>query len=197
MDLNYSTVNIFPVPIHQFDLNGFSEVQDRLIQYAYSLKRIDSGNIISNRGGWQSKKFLLSEETNYLQTFLTNCLANFPYIDKCVDLDVEAWVNINTPDSYNMPHTHPNCDLAGVFWIKCPIDCGDIVFENPCNFQTHNEVDSYTEEFRSKNKYYHDINFEPVEGRMLVFPSHLQHFVEKNESSEDRISTSFNICLEE
>ena len=53
MDLNYSTVNIFPVPIHQFDLNGFSEVQDRLIQYAYSLKRIDSGNIISNRGGWQ------------------------------------------------------------------------------------------------------------------------------------------------
>ena len=45
-----------------------------------------------------------------------------------------------------MPHTHPNCDLAGVFWIKCPKDCGDIVFENPCNFQTHNEVDSYTEE---------------------------------------------------
>ena len=42
-----------------------------------------------------------------------------------------------------------------------------------------------------------NINFEPIEGRMLVFPSHLQNLVEKNKSSEDRISTSFNICLEE
>ena len=36
MDLNYSTINLFPVPIHQFDVNGFSEIQDKLIDYAYN-----------------------------------------------------------------------------------------------------------------------------------------------------------------
>ena len=34
--------------------------------------------------------------------------------------------------------------------------------------------------------------YEPIEGRMLVFPSHL-NLVDPNESSEDRISVSFNV----
>ena len=33
------------------------------------------------------------------------------------------------------------------------------------------------------------------EGRILVFPAHLNHHVEPNESNEDRISVSFNIQL--
>ena len=41
MDLNYRTNLLFPVPIHQFDVNGFSEIQDKLIDYAYDLKKRD------------------------------------------------------------------------------------------------------------------------------------------------------------
>ena len=37
--------------------------------------------------------------------------------------------------------------------------------------------------------------FPPTEGRILIFPSSLEHEVEKNKSSEDRISYSFNIKL--
>ena len=43
MDLNYKVTNIFPVPIHQFDVNGFGEIQDELIDYAYNLKKEDKG----------------------------------------------------------------------------------------------------------------------------------------------------------
>ena len=32
MDLNYNIINLFPVPIHQFDVNGFSEIKDELIK---------------------------------------------------------------------------------------------------------------------------------------------------------------------
>ena len=39
MDLNYSTRNIFPVPIHIFDVNGFDGVKNDLIDYAYNLKK--------------------------------------------------------------------------------------------------------------------------------------------------------------
>jgi len=39
-------------------------------------------------------------------------------------------------------------------------------------------------------------NFVPHEGRILIFPSSLEHHVEENKSNEDRISYSFNIVLE-
>ena len=37
--------------------------------------------------------------------------------------------------------------------------------------------------------------FTPKEGRILIFPSDLEHEVKENKSDEDRISYSFNIKL--
>ena len=37
--------------------------------------------------------------------------------------------------------------------------------------------------------------FPPTEGRILIFPSNLDHEVKENKSDEDRISYSFNITL--
>ena len=33
----------------------------------------------------------------------------------------------------------------------------------------------------------------PQEGLLVLFPSYIEHFVEPNQSSEDRISISFNL----
>ena len=56
MDLNYKTNLIFPIPIHQFDVNGFSKIKDELIDYVYDCKKKDpKGVSLSNRGGWQSE----------------------------------------------------------------------------------------------------------------------------------------------
>ena len=49
--------------------------------------------------------------------------------------------------------------------------------------------------FKNSNNYFHTYYFLPTEGRMLLFPSHLQHEVFENKSNEDRISVSFNINL--
>ena len=196
MDLNYNTVNIFPVPIHQFDVNGFSEIQDKLIHYAYQFKDKDpDGVIYSNKGGWQSPNFDIKDENDLLHSFLINCLSNFPNIDKSINFDVDAWININKPGDYNTKHHHPNCHLSGVLWVKAPEECGRIQFQSPVEFQTYTEVQSYTEEFKNSNNYFHTYYFSPIEGRILVFPSHLQHEVLENKSNEDRISVSFNIDL--
>ena len=198
MDLNYKTNLIFPVPIHQFDVNGFGEIQNELIDYVYKMREKDPiGHTISNRRGWQSSCFSIDNEDDVLQSFLTNCLAEFPPIKKSVKLFVSAWVNINPPEAFNMKHNHPTSDLSGVLWLKCQKDCGNIVFESPRSFATHREIDSYTEDFKKDNNYFHSFQFNPVAGRLIVFPSHLEHHVDFNESLEDRISVSFNIRLEE
>ena len=48
---------------YQFDVNGFSEIQNELIDYAYDYKKKDPiGVSLSNRGGWQSEGFNIINE---------------------------------------------------------------------------------------------------------------------------------------
>ena len=85
MDLNYKINLIFPVPVHQFDVNGFSEIQDELIDYAYDLKKREpEGVSISNYGGWQSPDFIVNNENDVLQSFLSKCLGKFPTIKESI-----------------------------------------------------------------------------------------------------------------
>ena len=85
MDLNYRTVNLFPTIIHQFDVNGFDEIQNQLIDYAYQFKNKNPEGVkISNNGGWQSPNFDVNDENDLLQSFIINCLSNFPNIDKSI-----------------------------------------------------------------------------------------------------------------
>ena len=197
MDLNYKTVSIFPVPIHRFDVNGFDEIQDELIDYVYKIKEKEPvGLVISNRGGWQSKPFNINNEADPLHKFLIDSIGGFHVIKKEVNFVIDAWVNINEPNSYNIKHDHPTANLSGVLWIKCPKACGDIVFESPVSYQTHEEVESYTDQFKNAFNYHHSFYFTATAGTILVFPSHINHLVKENKSQEDRISVSFNIRLE-
>ena len=107
----------------------------------------------------------------------------------------DSWVNINPPLSSNVKHCHPNCDIAGVLWIKIPKNSGDIVFHSPYNYISYNEMICYTREFQEKGKYFHDYKFSAREGNLLLFPAHIEHKVGENNSDEDRISVSFNLKL--
>ena len=97
--------------------------------------------------------------------------------------------------NYNIKHNHPGVDLAGALWIKCPEDCGVIVFDSPTGFQSHNEINSYNDNFKNQNNLFHSYQFNPTEGKILIYPGHLNHHVKENKSKEDRISVSFNIRL--
>ena len=197
MNLSYSNINLFPSVIHQFDVNGFNEIQDELIDFVYNMREKDPvGHTISNRRGWQSSCFSIDNEDDVLKKFLTNCLAEFPPIKKSVRLFVSAWVTINPPEAFNMKHNHPTSDLSGVLWIKSQKDCGNIIFDSPRSFATHQEIECYNEDFKENNNYFHSFSFNPIAGRLIVFPSHLEHHVDFNESEEDRISVSFNIRLQ-
>ena len=194
MDLSYSTLFIFPIPIHYFDVNEFSKIQNQLIDYCYNLREKDPvGNIISNRGGWQSHPFKVENHNDILHNFLIKSLTNFPNIKKDVKFSVTAWININGNGDFNLTHCHPTSTLSSVLWIKCPDNCGDIEFVSPYQYSAFEEVDSYIDDFKKNNLLDHNVYINSKEGKMIVFPSHLHHLVNPNKSQEDRISVSFNI----
>ena len=192
--LNYESFSLFPSIVQALEIEDFDNKE--LVKAAYELKDRDEGVRKSNKGGWHSTVFQVSQRDNPINQILIDMIGSFPNMKKDWkrDLYLHAWVNINGPGSFNVIHIHPGCQLSGVFWVKYPKNSGDISFRNPHEFIYHRLLTrGYEDEFKEQtnNKAYHRIK--PQEGTMLMFPSSLEHGVDENKSTEDRISVSFNI----
>ena len=104
-----------------------------------------------------------------------------------------AWVNFMRAREFNPPHTHPNCDLSSVLFIKIPEALkeehkkhsntgpgpGSLSF-------TYGEIQSHGISSRF---------FFPEEGDLFIFPATLTHFVTPFMSEVERISMSANFKL--
>ena len=196
MDLNYKTVNLFPSSIHSLGIDNFNDYKDQLIKETYQEKDENpTGRKISNYGGWQSDQININHcKSETLKDIIVDSVSKLPILGN-VSMIIEGWKNINEPNNFNIKHNHPRSDLSGVLWIKTPKNCGNLVFTSPQFFDKFQELYSYNDEFQLKSNAYMTYYFVPKECRILIFPSSLEHEVEKNKSSEDRISYSFNIKL--
>ena len=196
MDLNYKLTNIFPSSIHSLGIDNFDDYRGKLIEEIYQERDEDPvGRKISNRGGWQSNQMTIQKDrSELLKEIITNSVSKLPILEG-VYAAVEGWKNINEPGNFNVKHNHPRSNLSGVLWIKTPKNSGNLVFTSPNLFNRYEELDSYTKEFKYNSNSYMTYYFRPMEGRLLIFPSSLEHEVKENKSNEDRISFSFNVQL--
>ena len=197
MDLNYKTVNLFPSSIHSLGINDFDNYKDQLVKEIYQERDENPiGRKISNRGGWQSNQININHcKSETLKEIIIRSLCQLEPIFKNVSMNVQGWMNINGPGNFNVKHDHPRSNLSGVLWIKTPKNSGNLVFTSPQLFNKFEELYNYRDEFKYDTKSYMTYYFTPTEGRILLFPSSLEHEVEENKSNEDRISYSFNIEL--
>ena len=91
------------------------------------------------------------------------------------------WANINPTYSYNKTHTHPNSMWSGVYYIKVPKNSGKLFLEDPRpgpNTHMPRRVDNLPEQL------WRVCAYEPVEGRMIFFPSWLPHGVDINMNTD-------------
>ena len=197
MNLNYRTIPLFPSCVHLLDIDNFENHRDQLVKEIYEDRDNDPiGNKLSNRGGWQSIPYRIEKSrSQLLKKIITDSLMIFEPMAKKGVMAVEGWTNINRQGDLNVRHNHPNCHLSGVLWIKIPDASSKIKFTNPMLFQRWQELEHYTSEFKTDWNVFPTFNFTPREGRLMLFPSDLDHEVLQNESEEDRISYSFNINI--
>ena len=114
-NVEYDVVKMFSVPLHTMYIKDFDKKKEELIDYVYNLKSKQSGRNATNRGGWQSSVFPV-KGGDVLQDLILNLVSNIPSFrtDCKIETKCQAWVNINSPSSYNIKHCHPCSDLAGV-----------------------------------------------------------------------------------
>ena len=153
----------------------------------------DSGVKKTNRNGWHSttemhKMPVYQPLVNELFVMI-NDIWKEERIDRAPVLG-NMWANINPPGGYNAPHVHPNSLFSGVYYIKSLKNSGRLSCIDP---RPGVQLNMPTRKKGELPKYlWREVNLEPKEGRIIMFPYYLWHSVEPNKSNDIRISVSFN-----
>jgi uncharacterized protein (TIGR02466 family) len=168
--------------------------------FCYRCEKEDpKGRVISNIGGWQSKDLSYKDinEPEMLKLFeiiknrFVELTKNFNLINpEKMDID-NFWININKKNNTNVIHNHIHSIFTIVYYVKVPLNSGKIIFSRPSILYyekcIENDIIEKYNEFNSSTYAY-----EPKEGDLIMFPAWLEHFVESNNTNEDRISIAFN-----
>ena len=188
----------FPVPVFEQKLENYKELNPQLENFIYDLKKNNpEGQKRSNAGGWHSPFFninesepvkkLISSFTKSLPEIMTEHMGWRINKDKITILDM--WSVVNKKNTFNVQHSHPNSLLSAAYYVKAKKNSGNIKFFDPKEMKTmyHPPIKKFNEISAEI------IKIEPEEGKLLLFPSYLNHAVEENLSDEDRIVISFNL----
>ena len=182
----------FPTPIYIADIKH-PTLNQELEKDITAWANKDKGITRTNVQGWHSS---------------TN-MANLPEYKKLVDMlyacqktiyDQEyyesepvlgnMWANVNPPGCMNRAHQHPNSLWSGVYYIKAPKNSGDLKIDDPRSSAAM--CRPRQKEGEKPSRLFREIQYEPIAGRCIMFPSWLMHCVDPNESNDIRISVSFN-----
>ena len=183
----------FPTPIYIKDLPNPDQVNQYLEEQILKWSHQDKGVLKTNAGGWHSTTDMnKKEEYNVLtrelftmqeEIFAKEHLTPNPVLGN-------MWANVNYPGGYNRPHLHPNSLFSGVYWIKTPFKSGNLMLYEPRGGAQ--VLMPNRKEGELPSRLWREIQYEPVAGRIIMFPAWLWHEVKPNESNNTRISVSFN-----
>ena len=197
---NLEILKLFTEPVFKYKFDDYQELNNQLSEYIYELRENDKEGLKrSNKGGWHSQNFLLTDINSIqykfgvkLQEYIINAFQNFGWKVENKNIRIsEMWAIINKKDDFNVLHTHPNCYLSSAYYVKAGKNCGKFEIENPNIVKRHSFP-----EIALRNELNLEVaSIDVTEGDLLLFPSYLPHKVGKNESGEDRIVISFNVDI--
>lgn len=185
--------NIFTsfIAVEHLDINN-----QEMIDYTLDLKSKNKSVEQSNRVGWQSGHLDLSLSIFQPLFSKINIMAQKLHNEIGLKKDLDnklttAWLNVNNKSGYNVQHRHLNACLSGTYYLK-GVESGangNIVFKNPWIVDYH-VPDNCIEEFTNVTSGAYSLP--PEAGKLIMFPSWLEHYVETNTTDIDRISLSFD-----
>jgi len=196
----------FPTLIYFRDLPGGDALTTQLAAKICAWREQDPAGVVRSNirqlGGWHSALDMhrrdeyaalvarVLEAASEIFQDLGHDAAYAPAIDN-------MWANISPRGAYNRSHIHPNVLWSGVYYVQAPAGCGRIYFADP-RPQALAMTPHFDPSQPRKTECWSEVYFEPVAGRLIVFPAWLRHEVEPNMSEQEgaageRISVSFNL----
>jgi uncharacterized protein (TIGR02466 family) len=121
---------------------------------------------------------------------MANNFASTLFEDKSNATIAESWVNFNCKGQYQDRHTHMPGEhiISGCYYLKTNGEDG--------NFRVYPASRTMEYPRRKQTKYtFSTVEYRPEVGKLLLFPSWVEHSVAMNKTEHTRISISFNINI--
>ena len=193
-----NTIELFTTPLFHCNIDSTRELLPKLEEYALQQEKYKSGRNVSNVNGGHQTPFLSTSEVPLYDTLIDKLKDEIRSVvrqwnfDDRLQINVDScWININRKGHLNMPHMHPNCDFAGIYYIKAD-EKTPIGFHNPDMIVRQEKFGNYVK----KNAWSppHFMSF-PKDNDSIMFPGHIEHWVVPNWADTPRISLAFNIKI--
>lgn len=178
--------NLFPTPVVQYNIPEItSEEMGEVETY--------SKDVLQNSGNKTSKEtYVLHKGLFRIREFIETCVKDYTDNVICPGPEVafeitQSWLNYSSPGDSHHKHRHANSVVSGVFYFKANSNTDAIHFDNeipgtisipPTKFNIYNS-----------RTWWIPVNT----GDLVLFPSHLIHFVKPVEGKDQRISLAFNV----
>ena len=189
----------FPIPIYNDIVVGteFNQVQDEVSKIVNFYELSDS---FQNNPLWNSHllsdvnfsgNLLKDQNVPLLRTIIDKhlhiFLQNVGY-SKSYNYDFEgSWMTKFKKGMYGHVHTHGASDISGVYYYQTSGQDGNLFFESPVKHMST----SYCFNHISNR-----LVVPAQAGKIVLFPSWVEHGIETNTTDSDRISISFNVVFE-
>ncbi len=202
-DVSMTRHDFAPNCIWTFKVPNYESLNDRLLLMIENERNLfPESRACAGREMWQSQRPVMEEEPVkevFKSIFRASCdIAEFLRWDvkNCEPVCKVCWANVHPTGSYHTRHIHPaTIHLSGVYYIKTPKGCGNIVFHDLARF-----LGLWGAAPKALEPNYHNLfklSVEPEEGLCVLFPGYVMHEVETNRSEDDRVGLAFNINFEE
>jgi uncharacterized protein (TIGR02466 family) len=181
---------LFPLPLAVFDYPDAAAARESVVSWLNAAPR----RYIQNEGNLTLEGFDLHREPCMaaLRGFFEQAVRGFL---EAAGHDVpgfditQCWLNINRPGERHHRHYHPNNFVSGVYYLDAEPESGSIAFHRP------GQAELLPARLRATPFTFDLWQETPASGKLLVFPSRLEHSVGPNRSTRDRLSISFNVMF--
>lgn len=190
---------LFPTPVAIFEISDFENTFVDVENYNEDefFPNPKQENVLNH----VSHEILLEDGFEDLRSIIESGLETYIRDFLCIDNDVKlkhasSWITIGLPGSVTNQHMHLNSVYSGILYLKSIEGSGDLYFSLSETIPTFSSTT-----VRPKTSNINIFNAtsykrEPKTGDLFIFPSHLNHGVTQNVSSENRCALAFNYFLE-
>lgn len=191
--------NLFHTPIWIYDFTEPGQLKQisNLSKLALQEKEETGEGIVkSNKGNSFHTKFNFlgdysgSPLADLLTPLISRAVSDYGY-DPAASVSIMYWSIVTNAGGYNRRHCHPNSLISGAFYTSAPEGSGELILCDP-RYGKLMETTAGRLPNQNIHQYQH---IKPETGRLVLFPSYLEHEVDESTCDEPRIIYSFNVNM--
>lgn len=211
--INHKIIHgISPVLIYESHNENNDEIKKifhkNISKYGFSVEKGNRDGVTAASGEYLGKSFLHHDQNfgsffSFIKENIKNYVKSMGFDDELFSYHIlKSWYVIITDNNGMGFHSHSSSDFSFTYYVDIPEGSSGIKFLNQNMFNKNNifsglfgnETTSYIKDFNNPHVF-ESYYFRPSNGKLLIFPSSLEHAVDSCEMGVVRYAIAGDIKL--